>query len=305
MDVFFAYATILFNSFAPIVIVIAIVLLVTRRIELDARIFSRSIIYIFGPSLTFNTLINTQVSLSEIGRVFLAVIFGGLLMVGLAAAVAYGMRLPRRMATTFVLTAMVMNAVNLGFPFIEFTFGSEALDRAIIFSVGQVIMVYGLGTFVVSLGTRSPRDSLGNVLRIPMPYVFILAILFNYNGWSVPVPIERAVSTLGAATVPCALIILGLQLRSARLNGRWPPLLAIIITRFGGGALVAFLMASLFSLSDLTRQVFILEFSMPVGVASGVLATEFDGDAEFAAAAVFLSTAICLLPLGTLLFVLL
>ncbi|MCA9979314.1 MAG: AEC family transporter [Anaerolineales bacterium] len=304
MNLFLALADILFNTFAPIFLIVTAVVLVNRRVKLDAQIFSRGIIYLFTPALLFNRVATTNMQASEIGSVVLAAVCAGVFMVVLATGIARLLRFDRTLASTFVLTAFVMNSVNFGYPFIEFALGSEALDRAVVFTVGQIFVVYTLGVYVASRGQRSVQDSVKNVFLIPLPYALALGAFFNLTGLTVPLPLDRATAVLGQATVPCALVILGLQLSSVSLTGQVKPLAAATLTRFVGGAAVGLLMVWLFGLQGLTAQVFILESSMPVGVTSGVLATEFGGDPQFAAAAVMVSTVLSVFFLGGLLLLL-
>lgn len=295
---------ILYNTFTPIFLVVTAVILVNRWVKLDARMFSRGIIYLFTPALLFNRVATTEMSADEIGSVVFAAVVGGVLMAALGAGIARLLRFERALASTFALTAFVMNSVNFGYPFVEFALGSDALDRAVVFTVGQIFVVYTLGVYIASRGERSVQESLKSVFLIPLPYALALGALFNLTDLVVPLPLDRATAVLGQATVPCALVILGLQLSSVSLTGQVKPLAAATLTRFIGGAAVGFCLVWLFGLQGLTADVFILESSMPVGVSSGVLATEFGGDPEFAAAAVLVSTLLSVFFLSTILLVL-
>jgi predicted permease len=196
-----------------------------------------------------------------------------------------------------------MNSVNFGFPFIEFAVGPAGLEVALPFFVGQVLMAYLLGTYVASRGRSSWKVAVRNVITLPMPYAFVLALALNVSGTALPGPILRATEVLGQGIVPAALVILGLQLRSARLRGLWSPILTATFTRFGVGVAVALGIAALFGWQGLTRQVFVLEASMPAGVLSGVLATEFGGNAEYSAGIILVTTLLSTVFLsGLLLF---
>lgn len=183
-----------------------------------------------------------------------------------------------------------MNSVNFGLPFIEFAFGPTALEPAVVFTVGQALTAYLFGTFVASRGKSSTKTAIRNVLTIPMPYAFGLAMLLNAYNILLPAPIQKAADVLGNGMIPAALVILGLQLSSAKLNGRWQPILMATFTRFFIGAAVAYGVTLLFGLEGLTQKVFILQASMPAGVLSGVLTAEFGGDSEFATAVILVTT---------------
>lgn len=292
--------TVLYNTFTPLALIVLTVIIASRHVQFDPRTFSRGTIYLFSPCLVLQSMLTTQLSASEMSRVILATLLCGLLIALLATAIARALRYPRQLAGTFIATAIIMNGLNFGIPFIEFAFGPQAYDRAVLFNVGQILVVYTLGIYVISRGTTTVRHALKNIITIPMPYAFLLGILLNLLGWQLPLPAQRAISVLAQATVPCALVILGLQLKSAHLNGRWQPILTATATRYILGATLAITITALLGLDGLTRQVYILQYSTPIGVSSGVLATEFNGDAEFAAAAILFSTLISIIPLSLL-----
>jgi hypothetical protein len=197
-----------------------------------------------------------------------------------------------------------MNSVNFGLPYIEFAFGKAGLETAVVYTVGQVFVAYLVGTYVASRGKSSAGTALRNVLTIPMPYAFALGLWLNATGRSLPGPVLQAGEVLAQGVIPVTLVILGLQLGGANLRGRWRALLAATVTRFGMGTAVAVGIAFLFGLQGLTRQVFIMEASMPAGILSGVLATEFGGDPEFAAATILVTTVLSSLYLSGLLLIL-
>jgi predicted permease len=135
------------------------------------------------------------------------------------------------------------------------------------------------------------KTALKNAITIPMlPYDFLLGVYFNANQLVLPGAIDRAVDVLARAVVPTTLVILGLQVGGVTLRGRWKLVPAATGTRYGAGAFLGILLAGLFRLQGLSRQVFILEATMPSGLMSGVLTTEFGGDAEFAAATILVTT---------------
>ncbi|MFT5197133.1 MAG: putative permease [Cellvibrionaceae bacterium] len=295
------FLSLIYATFTPLFLIAGSVVLVSRKITMDVKTFARANIYLFAPCLALSSTLNSTMSAGEMGTIVAATIVCGFFMAAAAWGVSQLAGFDRRMTATFILTAIIMNSLNFGLPFITFAFGPEAESRAVIFVIGQLFIVYGLGTFVISRGTKNIQDSLLNVFKMPLPYMALLGIILNLTNSSLPQPVEQAATVLGQATVPCAMVILGLQLGSATLRGRWKPLILIALTRYGIGAGIAFLVAALFDLSGLTARVFILIYAMPVGVTSGVLATQFDGDAEFAAAGVLFTTLFSIIPLSLLL----
>ncbi len=285
-----ALLMVIINTVVPIFIIITLAMLLGRWKPLNVQTLSRVSIYLFSPALILTNISQTNLNGRELG----GLLFGSLtvctLMAIIGALIARGLRYERKLASTFTLTALIMNSVNFGLPYIEFAFGPEGLEPAVVFIVGQAVIAYLIGTYVASRGESSIKTAVRNALTIPAPYAFLVAFGINWSGVIIPEPVARAANVLGQGIVPATLVILGLQLGSAKIRGRWRPIAVATFTRFVIGAAVAFGVAGLFGLEGLSRQVFIMEASMPAGILSGVLSTEFGGDPEFAAATILVTT---------------
>jgi predicted permease len=303
MPQFIALLNVIFDTIAPIFIIIGLTMVVGRYKPLNVQTLSRISIYLFSPALILSNLVGTEMKMAELSNIIFATILLCTVMVILGSLIAKLMRFEREVASSFILAVFIMNSVNFGLPFIEFAFGTTALEPAVVFTVGQALSAYLFGTYVASRGKSSTKTAVFNVLTIPMPYAFALALWLNASGTPLPTPIFKAVKVLGAGIVPAALVILGLQLSSAKLNGRWKPIITATFTRFFMGAAVAYGITFLFGLQGLTRQVFIMQASMPAGILSGVLSTEFGGDPEYASAVILVTTLFSALFLSGLLLV--
>ncbi|MCP4425541.1 MAG: AEC family transporter [Chloroflexi bacterium] len=292
------------NTVAPIFLVIGATIFLARYRQLDPRTLSRISIYLFSPALILTNISQSGLGMDELSAILLATIAVCIAMAVVGSLIARWMGYDRALASSFALAALTMNSVNFGLPYIEFAFGPEGLETAVPFTVGQALVAYTVGTYVASRGKSGVGTAVRNVLTIPMPYAFALALWLNATGRSLPGPIMQASRVLAQGIIPITLVILGLQLSKAQLNGRWRPILMATFTRFVIGSGVAFGIAALFGLQGMTRQVFIMEASMPAGILSGVLSTEFGGDPEFAAATILVTTLISALFLSGLFLVL-
>lgn len=291
----------IFSTIVPIFLIIGFALVLQRFMTIDTRSLSRVSIYMLSPALFLRNVAQTTLNTNEVFAIFAAAFVLCLLLAGVGTAAARLLKLERSLASAFILTIFVFNTVTFGFPFLEFALGPEALETAVIFSTAQGLTAYGLGTFIASRGRSSVRVALKNALTVPMPYAFLVGLWLNVNEIALPLPIDRSVEVLARAVVPVTLIILGLQLGRATFKGRWNLVLTATAIRYGAGAALGFLMVSLFGIQGLSRQVFILEATMPSGLMSGVLTAEFGGDASFAAATVLVTTILSSIFLSVLL----
>ena len=304
MSQFNELIAVIINTVVPIFIIIGVATLLGRYRQIDVQTLSRITIYLLSPALILTNISESGLGPGELSNIVVAAMAVCGVMALIATLIARRLKYNRALASTFVLTALIMNSGNFGLPYIEFAFGKAGLETAVVFGVGQVFMAYLLGTYVASRGKSSVGTAVRNVLTIPMPYAFALGLWLNATGRSLPGPILQAGEVLAQGIIPVTLVILGLQLSGAHLRGRWRSLFVAALTRFGVGTAVAVGIAFLFGLQGLTRQVFIMEASMPAGVLSGVLSTEFGGDPEFAAATILVTTLLSVIYLSGLLLVL-
>jgi predicted permease len=298
MTTFFGVA---YNVLTPIFLIIGLAVLIDRRFAPDPRAFSRAVVYLFSPSLVFISIASSDLRAEELGQILAVAFLVTLLMVLVGWGLARLFRFERKLESAFILSVALINAGNYGLPLNEFAFGEAGLQRAVVFYVMTAVSCNTLGVYLASRGTASVRQSLLNVLKVPLPYATALGFFVNVQGIALPLPVERAVGLLGQAAVPIMLTILGLQLSRTSVKGRIGPILLATATRLGVAPLIAFPLVGLLGLSGLARQVSIIEASMPTAVMGGVLATEFGGDAEFTTAVILISTLVSLLTLSLLL----
>jgi hypothetical protein len=109
---------------------------------------------------------------------------------------------------------------------------------------------------------------------------------------------------MGQAAVPCMLVVLGLQLIGTSVRGRLGPILLATATRLIIAPLIAFPLTALLDITGVTRQVVIIQASLPTAVISSILAAEFGSDVEFTAAVILVSTLVSIVTVTILLWLL-
>lgn len=292
---------IIINIISPIFIVIGISVFVARRFDPPARTLSTPLIYIFIPALVFNGMAASDLTSSEMAGIAGVVLGLKLVMVGGGLLLSRLLHFDRRLESAFIVSVMLMNAANYGIPLNTFAFGEAGGQRAVIYYVMSSLFGAALGIYFASRGASSMRQALLNVFRVPITYAALLGLLFNIGGFSLPLPLQRAVEIMAQAAVPAMLVLLGFQLARVSLRGRWGPLLLASGMRLLLAPLVALPLALLFNLSGVTFQVAIVESAMPTAVITIALTTEFNSDVEFASAATLVSTLLSIATLSVLL----
>jgi predicted permease len=293
--------TLFANNLLPVFLIAGAGYLVGHYIQMDPRTISQVVFYIFAPCLLFNLLTTSELSSEEIAKVMLIALVTTLILGALAWFLGLILRIPRTLLAGVLLTSMFMNAGNFGLPIVLFAFGNTALSYATLYFVTISILNYSLGAIIASMGKESLLKSIGNLLRVPMVYSLILALIVMATGWEVPAPLARPVKLLGDASIPSMLVLLGLQLRSAKWDAHPAPITLASAVRLVAAPLITLAIVPLFGLNGPARQAIILESAMPAAVSNILMATEFNADPPFVSAIVIISTLLAPLTLTPLL----
>lgn len=289
---------IILTIIAPIILVAGLGVVLDRTRIIEVRTLSQIVIYLASPSLAFFGIANATIDTGELGGLALAYFLSSGLVTLLAWLVTRWRGWDRATSSAFVLPVALINVVNYGVPLNEFAFGQPGLERAIIVGVLGGIYAYTVGIFVASSGRASIIRSLGNILKLPLPYAAGLGLAVNLGAWSVPQIILRVTGLLGNAAVPLMLIMLGIQVSRVSLKGNnWGVMLGAAVTRLLGGAVVGLAVATVLSLEGATYQVSIVQAAMPSAVVAGIFATEFEGNSQLVSSVILISTLLSILTL--------
>jgi len=297
-------AGILLNSLLPVLLAAGAGYLLGTRLHVNPRSFSQVTFYIFSPCLIFTLLTDSKLSGGDVVRV-VALSAAISLLVGVATwCIGRALKLDRRLLMAVLLATVFMNAGNFGLPLTQFAFGDTALAYATLFFVINIIFSYTVGVVIASLGATSLWKSILSLLKLPTFYTLILALLFNTFGWKLPLPLDRTVRLLSAASIPCMLVLLGLQIQRSSLKENRASLVLVGGMRLLVAPLLALGLGVLLGLKGPAYQATVLEAGMPTAVLTTVLSTEYDTLPSFVTSAVFFSTILSpltLVPLVALL----
>jgi malate permease and related proteins len=279
-----------FNNLFPILLAACIGFALAKWLKINPRPLSQVIFYVFSPCLVFKLLTNSALSNADILRTLL---FAALLMiiVGLITWIIGGViKLDRRTLAAVLITAMFMNAGNYGLPLTSFAFGETALAYASLFFVINAMFTNTVGVVIASSGTMKVLQAFKGLFKLPATYSLTLGIIFIQFGWKLPAGLDRSVTLLSNAAIPCMLVLLGMQLVNIKLNGQVLPLILTSSMRLIIAPLLAIGLSKVFGMTGPAYQAVVLEAAMPVAVLTTILATEFDAQPSFVTAAVLVST---------------
>jgi predicted permease len=293
------------NVLTPIFIVAGLGYLAVRvGLLTDSRALSRVALYIFIPALTFSSLVKSKLPAEEF---FILFFFAWII----AAAqglfgwlIARGFSFDRLTQSAFLISIITLNAGNYGLPLNQFAYGAEGLTRATAYFIASSIVTQSLGVFIASRGTRNLRASVGQVFKMPLVYAALTGLIVNRTGVVVPDLIFRPLDLMAQAAVPTMLTLLGVELARARITRDQIALNLVVGMKLLAAPLMAFALAALLGLQGLTRNVAIVESSMPTAVMAALIAVEFDTLPALVSSAVLITTLGSVLTLTILLGIL-
>jgi len=191
----------------------------------------------------------------------------------------------------FTIAGFVGNTGNIGIPLGIALFGEASVIYTTLINIANVFVVYIIGVYVYSRGSLSIKESLFNIIKIPIIPASIVAILINV--YNVPLSGEiKEFLKMGAYTgIVLQLFLLGTFLQGIRIKELDPKLfIGTISQKF---ILIPVATAFILSLTDLSlfvQGVIFMEMMVPLAVANINLASLYNCKPKDVTSLILIST---------------
>jgi hypothetical protein len=258
---------------------------------------------IVGSVIGVEPLLSGSELLLAIGAIFLTFLIGG----AIGWAVSRCLPLEGRERSVAWLSIFFMNNVFVGFPVVEAVFGPDAIFCASLSNLPFNLLLYTVGAANLQSGERRGRIRLRQIFSVPLIATFAAILLFLTR---LPVPgiIADAVTTLGSATVPMSMLIIGISLSRVPIRsalGDWRAYV-VSLTRLLLCPAAAWLVMRLFLPQGGTiLGVYTLTAACPCAAMITILSIYYGADDSFASKINFLSTVLSALTLPLITYLLL
>ena len=284
----------LFSVFAsdllPIFVIAGAGFALARWLNASAVTLTHVVFYALLPCFAFRLLISSVATGRQFGLMVALAVLVMLTMAAVGMLLSLALRLSRAESTVLLLVVMFSNGGNYGLPVVSFAFGEEALSYGTVFFLTGSVLTNTVGAFLAAAGRRSLRTAATSMLKMPAIYGMAAAGVVLATGVSMPTPLLRPITMLSDAALPLMILVLGMQLERASAPKRPALVAAAVCVSLLVAPLVALGLTSLFNVTGAARQAVVVLSSMPVAVATTILAVEFDASPDFVTSAVFLST---------------
>jgi predicted permease len=177
----------------------------------------------------------------------------------------------------FSIAGFVGNTGNIGIPLGIALFGEQSVIYTTLINIANVFVVYIVGVYIYSRGSFSIRDSLVNIVKIPIIPASIVAIFLNINHIAFSPQIEEFFKMGAYAGIVLQLFLLGTFLAGIKIRELHPRLFVGTMTqKFVIVPLFTFIALQLTGLPSLVQGVILMEMMVPLAVANINLASLYD-----------------------------
>ena len=277
-----------------IFIVLGYVAKMSFKEQIDDKTITLINVYFLQVFLTFWGLLVRPVDISLLyaPSIYLAIVLVVVLVSALVAKRLFEDKKERSIAT---VAAIIGNTGNLGIPINIAIFGEDSIPYTTIINLVNVFVVYTIGVFYYSRGTFDTKTSLKNILKLPILWAALVAILLSVYGYE---PDEVVLNTLmmGAyASMTMQLFLFGIYLYGTAIKEISKKLVVWVLTfKFLILPLITFVSLANIELDPMIKGVIFIELIMPLAVANVNLASLYDCKPRLMTALVFVSSALFL-----------
>ena len=294
--------TTLLPAVLPVGLIILIGFIVGRTIPLQRSTLSQLALFVLSPALVIDSLYRTELSIASSGKLLMGFALTSSIIYGVVRLISKIFALSPSIRTGLTATILFPNNGNMGLPVVTFALGSAGLERAVVYMIGSSFLMFCFGPAIIQ--GKGILQGLKLIFRLPLLWAILGGVSLRLFSIKFPFELDKGIQQLGAAAIPIALILLGIQLSETRFQPRTQEILSAI-ARLLIAPLIAYFIGRFLQLEPLNLKVLVLQSAMPTAVNSFILVSEFGGDQELVAKAIVTSTLMSFITLPLVLSLLL
>jgi len=212
-------------------------------------------------------------------HVYVPLIYLAIILIVLLPMIALGKLLftDTKERAIFSIAGFVGNTGNIGIPLGIALFGEQSVIYTTLINIANVFVVYIIGVYIYSRGSFSIKDSLFNIIKIPIIPASVVAIMINIYDVPLSIQIEEFFKMGAYAGIVLQLFLLGTFLQGIRIKALNPKLFIgtmsqkFIIIPVATAMILSFTHLPLF-----VQGVIFMEMMVPLAVANINLASLYN-----------------------------
>ncbi|MEN2997946.1 MAG: AEC family transporter [Brevinematia bacterium] len=285
----------------PVLIVIVLSYILSKYRKVDPFNLSVLSMYILSPALILRAFdMYGDFLIKNFLLVSIHLTVQTIVMFLISRSIASILKFSNRSTYSLILLSFLPNTGNIGIPVTEFYLGTKASSFATLVLVVTSIITQTYGVYLASRGVHSSGDSLKdlknslkNVLTLPLIYTVLLGTLLTILGVKLPFFLKEPVYWLGFSALVMGLVQLGVILSKTKIE--LIPVKFVIIAlllKLIVSPCIAFLIGNLLGFRGLELKVITLQYAMPSALYCSILSSYFNLIPRTVGISVFFSTII-------------
>lgn len=291
--------TTLLPAVLPVGLIILIGFIIGRFFSFERSTLSQLVLYVLSPALVVDSLYRTELPFSSSSKLLIGFTLTSTTIYVMVWLVTKLFGLTTSLSRAMTAIVLFPNNGNMGLPVVTFALGTAGLDRAIVYMLGSSFLMFCFGPAIIR--GKDIFQGLKLTLKLPLIWAILFGIGLRLLAIKLPWELDKGIQQLGAAAIPIALIVLGIQLSETSFKPRMKELV-FAFARLMVAPGIAYCIGKLLQLENLDLQVLVLQSAMPTAVNSFIIVSEFGGDKDLVARAIVSSTLMSFITLPIILF---
>ena len=276
-----------------------------------STMLSRLLMNVTMPATIFTSLVQPYNPTFLHEGIVTAVLGGALFLLygGISALAVRLFRVPQGRRGVWIFSCTFSNNGFMGFPIALALFGQEGLALALFLGIPFNLLAYTSGAWFISMDRTAAGDrppvSWRSILLTAANAATLLGLLFYAAQIPIPAAVQAPLDYLSNVTTPLSMLIIGMNLTGRRFSElfRDRDAFSASFLRLLLLPLLTWGILSLLPLTPLMNGVILIIMAMPAPALASLLSETYEGNTQFAAEVIFLSSLLCLatIPLISLL----
>jgi len=258
--------------------------------QIDDKTITLINVYFLQVFLTFWGLLirPIDVTLLYAPSIYLVIVLVAILI---SALVAKSLFEDKKEYSIAMVAAIIGNTGNLGIPINIAIFGEESIPYTTIVNLVNVFVVYTIGVYYYSRGTYDAKTSLMNIVKLPILWAAIIAILLSVYEVKIHSSIMNMLMMGAYASMTMQLFLFGIYLYGTKIKEISKRLVLWVLTfKFVVLPLIAFVVLINVEMDKMIKGIIFIELMMPLAVANVNLASLYECKPRVVTALVFISS---------------
>lgn len=247
-------------------IIIGYVAKKTFKDEINEKTLILISLYFLQPILTFWGLTRAPIDFNLIYTPFIYIITITTTLFILLFSSKYIFR-DSKDQSIFIATSLIGNTGNLGIPLGIALFGEASIAYTSIINIANVFFIYTVGIYFFAREQFTFKQSIKSMIKIPILWFALLALLFNYLEFTINDQIDKALQMGAFATIVLQLIIFGVYLAKINIKGQnYKLTLSTTTIKLIILPIIGIAISLIFNLDKYAASILIVSLSTPLAV---------------------------------------